>query len=249
MNLVQWHGTSTRLLNIAEDEVHVWVAALDLPEARADAYRWLLSDDEQQRAERFRFRKDRQQYVVTRGILRSMLGRYLQIDPARLHFQYSTYGKPQLTRDCGGGKISFNLSHSKDLALFAIARGRNVGVDVEHLRSDLPIQELAERFFSPRETEMLNSLPDELRFQAFYTCWTRKESYLKARGEGLMIPSKDFDVSLAPSKSARLQRTLWDPKEASRWMLYNLEPHPDYVATLTVRGQGARVKCRHWIDQ
>jgi 4'-phosphopantetheinyl transferase len=248
MNLLQWRGASTRALAITEDEVHVWVASLDLPETRADTYEWLLSEDEQKRVERFRFRRDRQQYVVTRGILRSILGRYLMKDPASLKFNYTLYGKPLLTRDSGGGRVMFNLSHSKDLALFAVACGRDVGVDVEHLRTDLPIGDLSGRFFSPREFAMLETLPVELRFEAFYTCWTRKESYLKARGEGLMIPSKDFDVSLSPKESARLQRTQWDPEEAKRWTLYNLDPHPDYVATLTVRGHGVRVKCRHWID-
>ena len=169
-------------LELQRDEVHVWRAALDRPTEQVWGLWTLLSADERRTAKRFHFQTDRSRYIIGRGLLRTILSRYLKRAPNRLRFYYSPYGKPALL---GGPEeaLYFNVSHSRDLALFAVTRGRALGVDVEHVVSELAVQDLAERFFSPREIVALRTLPANLRQEAFFACWTRKEAYLKARGE------------------------------------------------------------------
>ena len=201
-----------------------------------------LSTDEQERANRYRFARDRQAFITRRGRLRLILGRYLGLDPASLQFSYNPYGKPALQPEAAG-QLCFNLSHSQGLALFAFARQVDIGVDLERLRSDFDHLELAERFFSAGERAELNALPLESRPQAFFLCWTRKEAFIKAHGEGLSLPLDHFDVSLTPGEPARLVATRAGLETPDQWSLFNLEPAPDYLAALAVRGRGYELHC------
>jgi 4'-phosphopantetheinyl transferase len=231
-------------LSLAPDEVHVWRAALGQPTERSLKLWPLLSSDEQERASRFRFQQHRNDFVVARGLLRRILSSYLRTEARRLKFTCGPQGKPALAPDAGVAKLRFNLSHSHQLVLFALTLGREVGIDLEHIRPEFADLEAAVRFFSPREIAQLTALPANQQTAAFYNCWTRKEAYIKARGGGLSLPLDQFDVSLAPGEPARLLGVLNDAREAARWTLMDLQPAPGYAAALAVEGQGWRL--RRW---
>lgn len=233
-------------LALASDDIHVWRASLDRAAAQIRHLERTLAPDEWDKAARFYFEKDRERYVVTRGLLRAILGRYLGLDPAQLRFSYGPYGKPRLGGGSGAGALSFNLSHSHSLALFAISRGREIGIDVERVRPEFAGERIAEQFFSPREVAALRALPPESRVEAFFNCWTRKEAYVKARGQGLSLPLDRFDVSLAPGEAATLLHIDGDVRRATRWSLRALAPGPDYVAALAVEGRPRQLKCWDW---
>ncbi|MGB7923137.1 MAG: 4'-phosphopantetheinyl transferase superfamily protein [Pyrinomonadaceae bacterium] len=229
------------------DEVHVWRSSLRLDAERVEKLRRTLCEDERRRAERFRFPKDREAFTVGRGALRVILGRYLNAPPADLRFSYSPYGKPSLAPEHGKGELRFNLSHSGDLALYAVTKGREIGIDIEHMRDQLADLQIARRFFSTEEVAMLASLPEHAQRAAFFNCWTRKEAYIKARGEGLSLPLDKFAVSLAPGVPAALLSASGDSEEVSRWKLQELAPGPGYVAALAVEGKGWHARCWQWL--
>jgi len=228
---------------LSEGEVHVWQAGLDAG-CQLPALSATLAEDERVRAGRFHAPKDRDHFIAARGLLRAILARYLGTSPAALCFTYGPRGKPMLAADSNPGDLRFNLAHSRGLALYAVIRGREVGVDVEHIaaRGEAGI---ADRFFSPREAATLRSLPAALRRDAFYVCWTRKEAYIKARGDGLALDLSQFDVSIAPGEPAALLRHEGEPN-ASRWSLTALDVAPGYAAALCVEGPHSPPICRTW---
>jgi 4'-phosphopantetheinyl transferase len=230
------------------DDVHVWRATLDQTPSQIQSFLHTLAADEQARAERFYFERDREHFIVARGLLRTILGRYLNREPGGLSFYYSSHGKPALAGESDGDAIRFSISHSHGVALYAVTRGREVGIDLERIRFDVAIAEIAERLFSRREVAMLRKLPTEVQHQAFFHCWTRKEAYIKARGEGLSLPLDQFEMSLAPGEPAALLGTRPDPSEASRWSLHELTLAPGYVAALAVERHGWRLTCWQWPD-
>jgi 4'-phosphopantetheinyl transferase len=242
-----WRSPPETLV-LGGDEVHVWRATLDQTPSQIQNFRRSLAADEQARAERFYFERDREHFIVARGVLRAILSGYLKRAPEGLSFCYSSHGKPALAGESGGDAIRFNVSHSHGIALYAVTRGREVGVDLEHIRSNLAVMEIAERFFSRREVAMLLALPTEEQREAFFRCWTRKEACLKARGEGLSLPLDQIDVSLAPGEPASILGTQPDASEASRWSLHELAPAPGYAAALAVEGHGWRLACWQWPD-
>jgi len=236
-----WHQPPEILL-LPEGLVHVWRLSLDVPPATLESLWQILSADEQARANRYRFARDRQWFIARRGRLRHLLARYLGLAPVGLQFSYSPYGKPALQLE-SAGQLCFNLSHSQGLALFAFARQVNIGVDLEHLRADFNHMELAEHFFSAKERAELSTVPLAMRSRAFFLCWTRKEAFIKAHGEGLSLPLDRFDVSLRPGEPARLVATRAGLEAPDQWSLFNLEPEPDYLAALAVQGQGCELHC------
>jgi 4'-phosphopantetheinyl transferase len=229
---------------LAEGEVHVWRAALDRPDAELQRFRELLAPDERARAERFYFETHRRHFTAGRGILRALLGEYLGLRPAQVAFRYGPQGKPALAD--GLDDLRFNLAHAHGLALVAVSRGHEVGVDLERIREDYACDEVAGRFFSPNEVAVLRGLPPELRREAFFTCWSRKEAYIKATGRGLSQALDQFDVSLAPGAPAALLATRHDPPDAGRWSLYALHPGPGYAGAVAVEGQGHQLWCGQW---
>lgn len=234
---------------IDRNNVHVWRAALDISDSRRERLLQVLSEDELVRAGRFYFQRDHDRFVVARGLLRTILGHYLSTDPVCLKFEYGSHGKPSLAHEWCAQRIRFNLSHSGGLALYAIALEREVGVDIEQVRPDFGGPEIAKRFFSPREVATLLALPEEIRLEGFFHCWTRKEAYIKARGEGLTVSLSDFDVSFAPGEPARLLYTKTGPQETCRWALrqIHIDEH-DFVAALAVEGHNWRLACWQWAD-
>ena len=230
---------------LGDDEIHVWRAALARPPGEVEALRELLSEDELQRADRFRFPHDRSNFIVARGTLREILGRYLRLPPSFLCFDYNDFGKPELRPAPREKMIRFNLSHAGNIALCAVAI-REVGVDVEIMREGVACEEIAANFFSRREVSALLALPADARTRAFFECWTRKEAYIKAHGAGLSLPLDAFDVSLAPGEPAALLSTSDDALETAQWSLRAISPGVGYVAAVAARGDGWRLCCWQW---
>ena len=193
----------------------------------------VLAADECERARRFRFERDRARYVVGRGLLRVLLGRYLATDPVEIRFAYGPYQKPSLA----GTGPRFNLSHSGSVALLAFSAGGEVGIDVERDDADLARERIPERFFSAAEVRALRALPRALQPRAFLCCWTRKEAFIKARGDGLSLALDSFDVTLVPGQPAAIVRTAWSEEEPTEWSLVDLsDPQHGYIAAVANRG-------------
>ncbi|MBE0670393.1 MAG: 4'-phosphopantetheinyl transferase superfamily protein [Anaerolineales bacterium] len=227
-------------LSLKSHHVDIWCVSSALS---ADSVKLLfpfLSNDEKQRASRFRFPIDRDRYIVSHGSLRDILGRYLHGQPYQSIFSTNKYGKPSLV----DSELEFNLSHSNDFTLIAIAQGRKVGVDVEHIRTDMELENIARRYFSRVEISELMSMPSEQREAGFFNCWTRKEAYIKAQGLGLSLPLDSFDVSLTPDQPAVLRETRPNPQEAACWSLLSLEIHPNYAGALAV--ETGTLEFRFW---
>jgi 4'-phosphopantetheinyl transferase len=223
-------------------QVDVWVVPLDEPPARIERLRRTLSPDEVARSETFRFPEGRDSFIVARGTLRAALGRYLQSDPKSLRFTYSKHGKPALHAACGGGALRFNVSHSHRLALLAVTREREIGVDLEVVRSDLDGEALARAFFSEREVEALLRINPEQRSEAFYRCWTCKEAYLKAIGQGLSVPLKQFSVAVDPNAPAALLKTPTLPASPASFTIHVLATASGYAAALALEGHPERIR-------
>lgn len=223
--------------------LHVWAVPLDEPPERVQSLARVLSADEAERARRFRFPIHRCRFIVARGVLRHLLARYTGETPGALTFRYGSRGKPDLPSH---PHLHFNLSHSGGMALVGVTRLGPVGVDVEQVRTFEDMEEIARRFFSPREFGRLSTLPSEVRPEAFFNCWTRKEAYVKAVGEGLALPLDCFDVSLAPGEAPRFL-AFRDPAESpDRWSLYHLQPAPGYVGAVALEGRGGALRCWRW---
>src|SRR5436309_9980119 len=186
-------------LSLQTGEVHVWRIELEQPNDLLEKFRATLDPDELERARRFHFDKHRRHFIVGRGFMRDVLSHYLEVAPVALRFSYGPYGKPALAGEYENSKLCFNLSHSHNLALFAITEEKHLGVDVEHIRSDFASEDIARRFFSRVEVENFNALASEEQVAAFFRCWTRKEAFMKATGKGMSQPLDTFDVTLAPA--------------------------------------------------
>ena len=229
---------------LERDVVHVWRAALAAPAPALWRLRQALAVDEVRRADRFRFERDRNRFIVARGLLRTILGRYKNIEPDRVQLRYTVHGKPILASTRGELDLRFNTSHSGDLALYAVTLGREVGVDLEHVRPDFGDSRVAERFFAPGEVAALTRISARGQRDAFFRCWTLKEAYVKARGTGLTIPLNQFDVSQLLEEPAAVLSVNHECRPgASRWSLRQLTSAPGYAAALTVEGDSFRLEC------
>ena len=233
-------------LALSGDDVHVWRASLEQPPACVRQLARALSGDERARADRFHFERHRRRFIVGRGVLRVILGRYLSIEPHRLRFRYGPRGKPYLATESGAGALHFNLAHSHELALYAFVRGPELGIDLEHVHPMPDAERISTQFFSARENVALRALPSHQKLEAFFNCWTRKEAYLKATGTGLARPLDEFDVSLHPSEPVRLLHVRGEPQEAARWSLESLVPGADYIGAVIIQGHGWRLWRWQW---
>jgi 4'-phosphopantetheinyl transferase len=229
-------------LALPENEVQLW--RVDQEAIADEESRWqrVLSSDETARASRFHFPRDRQRFVASRALLRTILATYLAIEPTGVSFSYSKKEKPFLGPTHKGSDVTFNVSHSGGIALLAFSRSRDIGVDVEQVRHDSDIDAIARRFFSTHEQNQLAALPGDEKFEAFFRCWTRKEAYIKATGEGLSLPLHQFDVSVTAEDSDALLNTRPDSSEAARWSLRDIPAGDGYVAAVCVRGREWQLK-------
>jgi 4'-phosphopantetheinyl transferase len=218
--------------------VHIWCASLDVPPDTSARLYATLTSDERIRSAGFRFERDRQRFIVAHGVLRDLLGRYLQSQPGRIHYVYNAFGKPSLSPEFGS-RLTFNLSHSAGLALIAIAADSSVGIDLEYIRTQSDYAEVARRFFSAAEVDELNALPGDRYTEAFFSCWTKKEAYVKACGDGLALPLDGFSVPLTADPAH-------GPVDLCGWSLYTLRPAPGYAGALAIEGTGWRLRQWQW---
>ena len=222
-------------IELHADGVDVWHAELDREPSTVEVLHALLSPDERERASRFHFARDRDRYVVGRGVLRMLLGDYIGVAPELVRLPDGPQGTPRLAMS--GPR--FNVSHSGAVALYAISSTGEVAVDVELFRPEFAREHIAERFFSPTEVATLRSLPEDLQPSAFLTCWTRKEAYIKARGEGLSLPFDRFDVSVHPDEPAALLRSALSEEVPAEWRLTDLsDAASGYLAAVAIRDDG-----------
>jgi 4'-phosphopantetheinyl transferase len=228
------------------NHVDVWRVVLDGPDTAVERLHAALSVDERARAERFRFEVDRRRFVAARGVLRSILGRYLGVAPDRPRFEYGEYGKPRLAEPFAVTSLRFNVSHSQGLALIAVTRGRELGIDVESVHPVPEADRIAESLFAPGELAQLRDTPESERLKAFFTCWTLKESYVKARGEGLSVPLNEFEVSLRPDTATRLPEHPGAPTSVGGWWLRAFSPRRGFQAALALEGNADPFRLCTW---
>ena len=236
---------SLRGLTINDRDVHIWRASLKQSSSIVRELRQVLSRDEVTRAARFHFAHDREAFIVARGILRWLLAGYVHAEPHQLTFWYESLGKPHLS-DKFADQVHFNVSHSRDLVLFAIGHQPKIGIDIEHIHPIPDMEQIAARNFSPRENAQLQSLPPHMTLEGFFTCWTRKEAYVKAIGTGVSYPLQDFDVSLIPDQPAKLLSMAGSEAEAACWSMFDLKPSSEYAAAVVIEGTGYSIVYREW---
>ncbi|HJR71474.1 MAG TPA: 4'-phosphopantetheinyl transferase superfamily protein [Gammaproteobacteria bacterium] len=237
-----------RSFQLAPDEVHVWRVVLDVTSETSALLYATLARDERDRAARFRFEHDRRRFIAAHGALRDLVARYLDARPGRIAYVYNDFGKPALGPEFDG-RLKFNLSHSNGFALVAITAGSEVGVDLEHVRAPTDFAAIARGFFSAAEAEHLAALPSHLCAEAFLGCWTKKEAYLKASGEGLATPLNGFSVPMATDyvdTPVDLYAASNANGPAKRWSLYTLKPTPGYIGAVAIEGTGWRLQQRPW---
>jgi 4'-phosphopantetheinyl transferase len=229
-------------------EILVLAASLELPPARLRELTGLLSEDERARASRFHFAHHRNRFIAARGTLREILERLLEVEAGRFTFSYDDAGKPRLAGPAAARRVQFNLAHSDSLAVYALGAESDLGVDVERLRPVPEAEQIASRFFSLREAACLRSLPRPQQTEAFFRCWTRKEAYLKAVGQGLSGPLSRIEVSLLPEEPARFVRIGQDPQAPAIWRLHSLIPAHGYIGALAVKNRAAQASCWKWVS-
>jgi 4'-phosphopantetheinyl transferase len=224
-----------RFQPLADSDVHIWCLPLSGSVDELAHYQSILSADEMARVGRFRFQQDREHYIFGRGILRTLLGGYLQMDATRIKFIYGPYGKPRVESTFQNQTLQFNLAHSKDYAIYTFTWGRAIGVDLEHVHPLPEAEDLAERFFTPRENAWLNSFTGDKHTEAFFQLWTCKEAFLKAHGSGLTTPLNQVDVLIGGDSSIRILAI--DSKlDSSSWRLEIFNPIHAYQAALALNG-------------
>ncbi len=218
---------------LAAGDVHLWLVALKASDDDLKHSFSILDSIEQERADRFHFQRDRTRYILSHCALRKILAFYTGKKESSLEFEVTSYGKPSLV----GGGLEFNLSHSHELALIGVTQNSRIGVDVEHFRPNIECKKLAARFFSAPEIERLDNFGNEEVIAAFFHCWTRKEAYIKAIGEGLSMPLDSFAVSIDPLETSVRLETFADSGQAQRWSIHAFTPIHDYAAAVAVEIQ------------
>lgn len=226
--------------SLTEKAIDVWLIPLIQPENSYASLTDLLSSSEQERAARFKFDVHRRRFVVAHAALRSILARYLKTSPANLQFVDNVNGKPKLAAEHAESGARFNLSHSFDSALLAVTQSREIGIDVELVKEDYAFDEVAVRFFTPRELAAFRALPVHLQRQGFFKCWTSKEAFLKAKGTGLSGKLDEVEITLSGE-----QRVLIDASVPG-WTLSELSPGNNYEAAVVIEGGSLPINCYRW---
>ena len=230
--------------------VHLWTSSLDASPADLSALKKTLSPQEMKRAQQFRFEKDRNRFIAGRGLVRSLLGRYLQLRPADLEFAEGPHGKPFLSGALAESRLHFNLAHSENRVLIGLTRVGIIGVDIERIRPLDGVDELVGRFFSTREKSAFQKLPPKRRSAAFFRLWTRKEAWLKGTGEGLGQLSKVAEVSFLPTKPEQSIILPDDRQSGACWIVQDLKSSRGFAAAMAIyTPHAASLSCHCWNEK
>jgi 4'-phosphopantetheinyl transferase len=224
-----------------DDGIEVVVLGLDVTPDAFHASAGMLSGAERDRASRFAFDSDRRRFTVARAGLRTLLGARLGVTPEAVELAYGRNGKPALANEQADSELRFNVSHSGDVAAYAFSFGRDIGIDVENIREIVNADNIAARFFSARENESYHTLAPIDKALGFLNCWTRKEAFIKALGDGLTYSLRDFDVSLLPHEPAEIRRVGDIPGAECGWGLRAISPASGFVGACVVRTAAERV--------
>jgi 4'-phosphopantetheinyl transferase len=235
-----WSSTPS-VLALPAEQVDVWEMCLD-GRAMSDFDGSILSPDEIARARRFHFERDCLRFIHCRSALRSLLAAYLKIPAAEICFEYLKSGKPRLAAEQNSQALEFNVSHSAEMALIAICDEHQIGVDIEKIRDEIDATALANRFFSSRERAALRALPEDRRVTGFFACWTRKEAFLKAVGDGLSFPLTDFSVTTDPDLGPQLIEIKGKSEAGNQWLLADLAVPEGYRATVALNNRDLRME-------
>lgn len=217
---------------VCGSDVHVWVINLEASPSRVRELSSTLSSDEKERASSFKFEHLTRRFCVCRGLLRAFLGAYLATAPRDIEFSYGKCGKPFVA---GVDSFQFNLAHSEDMAVYAFACGCDLGIDIERVRDIQDIAGIARHFFCPEEVADLNCVGARERLESFFACWTRKEAYIKATGEGLSASLDCFRVALQPRETACFVHINGSTSDAELWSLHSFRPNEEYIGALAFR--------------
>jgi Phosphopantetheinyl transferase len=222
-------------------DLHLWRASLASSPQSLAHFSALLSSDEKARAARFHFERDRARYTMGRGILRTLLGSYLGLEPENVKISYGPQGKPFVDSINQNQNLEFNVSHSNEHAVYLFGWDRLVGIDIEHIRPMTDADDFAKHFFSKRESLLIRSLSGNKKWEAFFKFWTCKEAYLKANGSGLTVPLNEVEIALENDGSAALTSIGGDTHQAQHWRLETFNPTADYQVALLVEGQNGNI--------
>lgn len=235
--------TPDKFPELSKQHVHVWCAQIDQLTDQLFQLKKLLSADETNRAEKFHFEKDRHRFIISRGLLRTILGHYAKIAPEQLEFHYTAHGKPELN---SFPELQFNLSHAENIILCAFSSNYILGIDVEYLGHDCDMEEIAKRFFSPLEYQILKNLTGQKQRRAFFNGWTRKEAFLKAIGKGLSFSLSKVEVPLLPEETVTTLTIHDEQIKSQPWALHALSLASDYAAALVTKGKPQQIHTWHW---
>jgi 4'-phosphopantetheinyl transferase len=224
---------------LASDAAHVWIVHTGQLPSDCEKIKCFLSVDECEKADRFVFERDRERYIIRRALLRMILGHYLALRPEEVLFRYNQYGKPMLDNK----DLFFNLSSSFDCTIYAVAHGRQVGVDIEKIRAFSEMKSVAKRSFSPAEFKFYCSRMKAATQKVFFKYWTRKEALIKAIGSGLSIPLDTFDVSGDAGEAIRPVEIELSKGNQSHWMIFDLDHRPGFASAAAIEGSIAPAFC------
>lgn len=227
------------------EDVHIWNCEVDFDADLVLRYRNILSAAEIKRANRFKFESDSIIFVTARAVLRLLSSKYLEINPEVIQFNYTEFGKPFFKIDT---PLRFNVSHSGERIVIAFCNDYEVGVDIEKIKKNFDVMELAQQFFSKHEIKALERMPDKELSHAFYRCWTRKESFIKAEGSGLSFPLDKFTVSIDEDDHAHLLQIDWDELEKSNWSMFSFLPQENYIVAICIRKKNTAMRYFNWSE-
>jgi len=233
-------------LKLTLNEIHIWSTFLDQPQHEVHALEKILSREEKIRAKNFHFERHRTRFIVGRGFLRTILGRYLGVKPGRLQLLHGKNGKPALAGTYADAGVSFNLSHSKGQALYAIILGWEIGVDIEYIHDFSEMESIADKILSASEKIAFRELPKQKKIKAFFKWWTRKEAFLKALGTGLAQSMDMIDISIFYGEETVGEKIEVSPDEISKWSIHDIEPVPGFAAAFAVEQKNWRLHCWQW---
>lgn len=241
MKIINWEQPSEEIV-LLDDEIHLWRVNLDISSEKIAELSNNLSLDEIARANHFKFEEHKNHFIAARGFLRQIISNYLQILSNEIVFNYSDRGKPSIQND----NLQFNISHSQDLALYAFCHNHLIGVDLEYLRDDVEYDKIAQRFFTPAESEFISKLSLAKQKQTFFHFWTIKEAYLKATGEGLGGGLETVEIDCNADLEVQVKAIFKSGLQNNDWFFSSFIPQNDFIATVAINTDETELKIKYF---